>query len=364
MQKLKSLLIFVPHLRYGGVSTVLLNLLSGLVKTHYKIHVVIGVADDDLLIKLEKINGLKVTNLKVSRSRMTLKSIILILKNNNYDVAMGVQAHGVWIVVLAALFAFYKGKIVSWEHTTPSKTMAYVGFKGALFLRFIRLLYKRVNKIFAVSEGVSNDVHKAYAVRQQDIKVLPSPIYEQRRERNKRNKNDSKQLLFIGRLSPEKGVMDILQALTLVTVANWSLTIVGSGEEEHKLKDYVNNTPKINQKVVFAGYYQDASSWYMNSDILILASYYEGLPTVLVEASSFGLPLISTDCESGPNEIITPHKNGLLVPVGHYHLLADAINDMILNYDTFENSESFVECYRYDIAVANFVKYFDELLDV
>ena len=79
----------------------------------------------------------------------------------------------------------------------------------------------------------------------------------------------------------------------------------------------------------------------------------------MVEATIYGLPLISTDCESGPNEIISHGKNGLLVPVGDYKSLSLAIERLVAHYSTFSNEASIVKKYKEDVAV----KYFADSLN-
>ncbi|MDO9178524.1 MAG: glycosyltransferase [Agitococcus sp.] len=358
----RNILIFVPHLYFGGVSTVLLRLLTGLVKSYYNVHIVVGAADSALIVSLQEINGLKITVLNVIRSRNAIGLLRAILVRGHYDVVMGVQSHGAWVLALAAFFSLYRGKVVSWEHTTPSKAFIQQSIINKVFLSLVRVLYRRIDKIFAVSSGVAKDVQEIYDIEQDRIQILPSPIYSESANRVKKHKTDQLHFLFVGRLSHEKGVYDILQAFNKLGCDSWTLSIVGSGQDEGMLKSYVNDNERLRKRVVFAGYYRDVTSWYIKSDVLILASYYEGLPTVLVEASVFGLPLIATDCESGPNEIVIPNKNGLLVPVGNYQMLSNAIKKMIVNFDDFDNNETFVISYRDDIAVEKFIRAFDDVI--
>ena len=108
------------------------------------------------------------------------------------------------------------------------------------------------------------------------------------------------------------------------------MTIIGSGQEEEKLKNLANEL-KIDKKIKFIKY-QNAEQKILNSKILILNSLWEGLPNILIEAQMLKTPIISTNCESGPNEILNNGKLGYLTPVNNEKKLALKIIYVFKNY--------------------------------
>jgi glycosyltransferase involved in cell wall biosynthesis len=355
-----KLLFFVPHLYHGGVFVVFSRLLKGLSVLGYSIHVVVGDAEAQLLSQLSQIQNIKIVYLDAPRARNVIWALRKLLNNEDYNILIGVQSHGVWAVVLSALLSKYKGKIVSWEHGYPS-LLENKSIMDKVKVVFAKILYSRVDKAFAVSKGVARDVASFYNIKSEKVQEVPNPVYETLPNVSRKNKKDGDVInfLFVGRLAPGKGVNDILRALNVLACSNWTLTIVGDGPDLPMLQDFVSKEGNITEKVSFVGRQTNPSEWYERSDALILASYNEGMPTVLVEATIYGLPLISTDCESGPNEIISHGKNGLLVPVGDYKSLSLAIERFVTDYSTFSNEASIVKRYKDDIAV----KYFSDSLN-
>lgn len=128
-------------------------------------------------------------------------------------------------------------------------------------------------------------------------------------------KLSNKTFLAVGRLINLKGFDLLIEAWALVCQNNgdWILRIVGSGEEETNLKNIARSLGII-ERVDFVPNTSDIDSYYEAASFFCLSSRFEGLPMVLLEAQSYGLPVISFDCETGPSEIITNDLNGFLIP--------------------------------------------------
>jgi glycosyltransferase involved in cell wall biosynthesis len=105
---------------------------------------------------------------------------------------------------------------------------------------------------------------------------------------------------------------------------NARLIIIGEGSEEENLKELVKELSLVD-KVRISGYNDNPYPYYNKSRVFVLSSYSEGLPTVLIESLACGCPIISTDCKSGPREILEDGRFGKLVQVGNYHELSEAI---------------------------------------
>lgn len=141
---------------------------------------------------------------------------------------------------------------------------------------------------------------------------------------------DSKTVLSVGRLTYQKGFDLLLDAWALVCKQNsdWTLKIVGGGEDEQKLKDQAKNLG-IENRVEFIPPTQNISEYYKTASFYCMSSRFEGLPMVLLEAQAYGLPIISFDCDTGPGELIQQNINGFLVENGNVQDLAVSIVNAI-----------------------------------
>ncbi|GIX03430.1 MAG: glycosyl transferase [Planctomycetaceae bacterium] len=141
-------------------------------------------------------------------------------------------------------------------------------------------------------------------------------------------------LLAVGRLHPQKDYLTMLRAVELLVTEyrrQITLTILGSGRQEPMLKHWVHQKG-LSSYVHFAGQVADPCTWMMNADLYLLSSVYEGLPNALLEAIACGLPVVATDCPTGPAEILEQGRWGELVPVGDSRAMAQAVIRVLDHY--------------------------------
>jgi glycosyltransferase involved in cell wall biosynthesis len=139
-------------------------------------------------------------------------------------------------------------------------------------------------------------------------------------------------ILNVGRLDPQKNLQLLLRAhAQLISEGiEHKLFIIGKGSELESLKSLVKKL-KIDETVIFKGFLENPYPWIKIADALILSSNFEGLGMVLLEAMTLGTPVISTDCPSGPSEILKGGSAGILVPKNDFMSLAKAIKQILTN---------------------------------
>lgn len=160
----------------------------------------------------------------------------------------------------------------------------------------------------------------------------PCPFFIQ----NSKKEKNKKIVLAVGRLTHVKGFDMLLEAWVKVTrvMPEWKLKIVGDGEEKLKLFDFMNSNNLISH-VELVGSTHNISKYYEEADIFCLSSRFEGFPMVLLEAHSYGLPIVAFNCDTGPAEIIEHNINGVLVDSGNITQLSNSLLELI-NLSTTE----------------------------
>ncbi|TCT23114.1 glycosyltransferase involved in cell wall biosynthesis [Thiobaca trueperi] len=122
-------------------------------------------------------------------------------------------------------------------------------------------------------------------------------------------------LLAVGRLEPQKQFADLILAFSQLELIfpHWDLTILGEGSERTHLEFLIAETGLMD-RVLLPGCVGNIADWYNRSDLYVMSSNFEGFPNVILEAMSYGLPVVSFDCKTGPRDIIRHNIDGLLVP--------------------------------------------------
>ena len=228
-------------------------------------------------------------------------------------------------------------RVILNERTTPSLAYSKMSFKNHNNKLLIRLLYPRADHIIANSNGVKNDLEEHFHLDK--ISVIYNPIDIESINRYKKETitimdrqkiSEYKLILYAGRLIPDKRVIDLISAFKVVSerMQDVVLVLLGEGEAKQSLQKRANKLG-IGPKVYFLGDVNNPYSWMSHSDCFVLPSQREGFPNVLLEAMACGCPVISTDCQSGPSEIIENKKSGILVSVGDVKKIAEAIEKVL-----------------------------------
>lgn len=142
----------------------------------------------------------------------------------------------------------------------------------------------------------------------------------------------NKVIVAVGKLDPQKGFDLLIEACKNINNWNgWQLHIYGQGPDKQKLENMVKKN-NLKEYIYFKGITHNLGEVYNNASFFVLSSRYEGFPMVLLEAISFGLPIVAFDCETGPNEIIKNNDCGILVENGNIIQLGIKMEDMIHNH--------------------------------
>ena len=251
------------------------------------------------------------------------------VKNNKIDSFVVVDS----ISCIFTVPAFYGLKLnhICWEHFNFDVNLGVksrdLGRRlAARYCDYVVTLTKRDKELW--EQGLKNIKAKIIPI------ANPTP-YE---NTNHIPSLEYKTVLAMGRLTYQKGFDLLIDAWALVCKINldWTLRIVGSGEDEEHLKQQAKNLG-IYDRINFVPSTKSVELHYTTSSFYCLSSRFEGLPMVLLEAQAFGLPIVAFDCDTGPSEIINHNFNGYLCKVNEPESLALGLIKMInSNKDGFE----------------------------
>ena len=221
------------------------------------------------------------------------------------------------VFTVPALFGL-KVKHICWEHFNFKVNLGVkyrdIGRKwAAKYCDYVVTLTKRDKELW--EQGIKNIKAKIIPI------ANPSPFEVQENIPSL----DYKTILCVGRLTYQKGFDLLITAWARVAqqVPDWKIVIVGSGEDEQMLKQMAKSLG-VDDSIIFAGQQKNMSTFYRQASFFCMSSRFEGLPMVLLEAQSYGLPIIAFDCDTGPAEIIC-EKSGILVENLNVQLLANQL---------------------------------------
>ena len=214
---------------------------------------------------------------------------------------------------------------------------------------------------------VLTDKSKASWPELSNVYVIPDPITIEVKSAEVKSEKCSRRVITIGRYAYQKGYDLLLQAWAEVEkhYTDWTLEIYGMGDQS-SYRQMMLNLGIDTDRCLLNGPVDDVGQVYKNSSIFVLSSRFEGFGLVLVEAMAYGLPVVSFDCPSGPDEIITDGYDGLLAPSGDVKALAKKL--MLLMADEglrkrlSQNARQSARRYEMDSIAGRWVDLFDKLI--
>ena len=229
-------------------------------------------------------------------------------------------------------------KVVLVEVCSPANELRYNSPKfllKSLAFSFRKRIYRLADAVVGVSEGTARETKEFFRLKEVrtvqngiDIGEILEKAAASDEIPHQHFRDGLPVLVAVGRLNVQKGYPHLLEAFRIVNEETEArLTIVGGGKMENDLRRTTKHLG-IDDKVTMVGE-TEPYSYMRHADIFVLPSLWEGLPLVLLEAISLGLPVVSTDCDFGPNEVIENGKSGLLVPVADPVKMAEAIVTLI-----------------------------------
>lgn len=319
---------FIPSLAGGGAERMVLNLIRGLLDYPVQIDLVVATAYGELNNQIPQ--GINFVNLHQNRVSSALFPLVRFLRKNRPDILFSAVDNANLIAILANLLNRTKTKCVVSVHQMGSKFREiHYGFRERILRKGIWLLFRFAHKIVAVSSGVAEDLICELKINPSCITMIGNPIlsnqkFEQLQNSPKKGQSDVL-VVSAGRLVKEKDFQTLLSAFALVhKQLSCHLIIYGEGPERERLENQ-RDALGLSRDIDFPGFTEDIFQALTSADLCVVSSLTEGFGNVIVESLACGVPVVSTDCPSGPREILQDGKFGRLVDIEQPELLAEAI---------------------------------------
>ena len=311
----------------------MLNLAHGLAESGYAVDLVLAQAEGPFLTEVRK--SVRLVDLEASRALTSLLALVRYLQREQPEAMLSVFGYVNIIALWAWRLAGVRTRLFVNEQNTVSVEAGNASsWRGRLTPRLIKRFYPWANGIVVVSRGVRDDLARLMDISAERITVIYNPsvvkaeVWEQSQaplDHPWFKPGQPPVLLAVGRLQVQKDYPTLIQALAQVRKTRpVRLMILGEVKERPNLEALIKELG-LERDVSLPGFVMNPFAYMTRASLFVLSSRWEGLPTVLIEALCCGTPVVSTDCPSGPREILRDGQYGHLVPVGDAEALAGAI---------------------------------------
>ncbi|MDZ4160156.1 MAG: glycosyltransferase [Anaerolineaceae bacterium] len=330
--KPERIALFYSSLRGGGVERSGLNLASGLRGRGYEVDLVLVNASGELLDQVPP--GVRLVNLAAGRALLALLPLIRYMRSAKPFAMLSAQTHNNIIAVWARQLSLLRTRLVVSEHTYLSAVASNPGnTRARMHPLAIRIFYPKADQIVAVSKGVAADLSLRTGISRERIQVIYNPIVtpqlfslaSESLAHPWFSPGQPQVILAVGRLALPKDYFTLLRAFAIIRQQRLArLLILGEGRLRQSLEREVRQLG-LKEDISLPGFVANPYAYMARAGVFALSSAWEGLSNVLVEAMACGAPVVSTDCPSGPSEILENGRYGRLTPVGDAPALAEAI---------------------------------------
>jgi glycosyltransferase involved in cell wall biosynthesis len=324
--------VFASFSGAGGVERMVANLCRGFADAGHPVDLVLVRADSVHLGGLPP--QVRVVRLGTRHTLGSLFALAAYLRRERPAALLAAKDRAGQTAVLARWLACVPVRLVFRIGTTVSAALEGRSLLAKLLWYLpMRLLYRYADAIVAVSQGVAADLQQITGLPERRFRVIANPVVTPELKSRAQEPDTHPWLddprtpvvLGIGRLTRQKDFPTLLKAFARVAaVRDCRLVILGEGRDRSALEALARELG-IAERVALPGFCANPYAWLSRSRLFVLSSAWEGSPNALTEAMALGVPVVATDCPSGPREILDGGRVAPLVAVGDVAALAAAM---------------------------------------
>ena len=326
MKKAKIAFV-IPSLRSGGAERVV-STLSNTLYNQYEVHIICLVKTVPFYkihkgvtihYCIEENNNSTGVVSAIANNLKLVRKLNAIIKQNGIQILLG-------FITSANVLSIISGKlcgipVIISERNNPKNDRI-----PQMWKKLRDLFYPYANWIVVQTEDTKKFYREKLNIKRQT--VISNPISTDFIvEMVTASKQSSKEniIINVGRLHPQKAQDVLIKAFSKTNNNDWQLYVVGEGEGRKDLESLIS-TLNLQEKVHLVGRIEEIQKIYDRAKIFAFSSIYEGFPNALIEAMYFGLACVSTDCPTGPSELIDDGENGFLINVNDTSALTKKLN--------------------------------------
>ena len=315
-----KILVLSGRYAWSGVPLAQLRFAKSLAAEGHAVELIYGDVNEGF--SLPDIENIRVKTFNKQRVSSMLFDLIDYLKKERPEIIFSAGDHLNAVTLFAAILSRSKCKISCSSRVTPFDTYSNKIFSKPWFVKKVmQLISWRADVLTCVSEDMVKQYNKVFKnTRHQCIYNIVVDEESKKKSREPINEpwfeaGDCPKLIAAGALEEWKGFQDLIHAIKHIQLSqDVKLLILGDGPLKQELQALIIEL-SLEDSVKLAGFVQNPLSYFKNSDIFILSSHVEGLPNVLVEAMMCGCTPVSTNCPTGPREVLNDGKYGYLAPI-------------------------------------------------
>jgi glycosyltransferase involved in cell wall biosynthesis len=327
--KKTKILFIVPDLYSGGAQRVFMNLVRSFSRIKFDITLVTLIKPNDEHFARLLPKDIRIIQYNFLHTRQAFFPLIRLIRKEQPHVVFSTLTHLNFILAIVKKVVSSDIKFVARESNTISSSLNDEKFPW-LFKFFYGRVYKTFDLIICQSRAMADDLVTNFRIPRASLKVIYNPLDVDLilgnipKDNPLRSAGSRIELVCVGRLNPQKGFDRLLKIMALLHDFDFRLRILGDGVLKESLVKQAHDLD-LDAKVQFLGIQENPFRYMAESDCLLLTSYYEGLPNVVLEANACGLPVIAFDSPGGTSEIIEVGLNGWLIKDDDLRGFADKI---------------------------------------
>ncbi len=351
-QQKPKIAIFVSFSGTGGVERMIINLCEGLAARDCQVDLLLIKSDSPYVEALSSV--VRIIKLGGSHTLTSLFPLIGYLRRERPTALLAAKERANRVAILATQLAGVPTRVVVRLGTTVSAALTGKSrIRRWLWHLPMRYFYPRADAVVAVSQGVADDLLQITGIPAKQVQVISNPVVTSDLPTLARQPSPHPWLddagppviVAVGRLTRQKDFPTLIKAFALLRKAMpCRLIILGSGGDGDSLLALADQL-EVTRDLQLPGFVTNPYAYMSRAALFVLSSIWEGSPNVLTEALALGLPVVATDCPSGPREILAEGRYGRLVPMGDAPALAKAMQATLASPPSPAHQQSAARAY-------------------